>query len=96
MQRAVGRAHKRLRGAHPRRPTSDFSNLMDVACDALLAAAGLVFLGGLALALRAVFGGFAAEDLILGFVLVGCSIILLCAWERLTWEPLAQRLDELS
>jgi hypothetical protein len=45
---------------------------------------------------RAVFGGFAAEDLILGFVLVGCSIILLCAWERLAWEPLAQRLDELS
>jgi hypothetical protein len=69
---------------------------MDFACDVLLAAAGLVFLGGLALAFRAVFGGFSAEDLSLGFVLAGCGVTLLCAWERLAWEPLAQRLDELS
>ena len=96
MQRRFGRVYQRLRGAHPRRPRSRVSGLMEFACDALLAAAGLVFLGGLALALRAVFGGFPAEDLILSFVLVGCSIILLRAWERLAWEPIAQRLDELS
>jgi hypothetical protein len=96
MQRTIGRAYKRLRGAHPRRPKSNVSHLLELACDALLAAAVLALLGGLALALWSVFGGVSAEGLILGLVLVGCGATLLCAWERLAWEPFAQQLDELS
>lgn len=96
MQRVIGRAYKRLRGAHPRRPKSDVSHLMELGCDALLAAAALAVLGGLALAVWGVFGGFSAEDLLLGLVLTGCGAILLCAWDRLAWEPFAQQLDELS
>lgn len=97
MRRTIGRAYKRLRGAHPRRPKSDVSHLLELACDALLVASALAVLGGLTLALRGVFGGgFSAEDFILGLVLIGCGVVLLCTWERLAWEPFAQQLDELS
>lgn len=96
MQRTIGRAYKRFLGAHPRRPKSDVSHLLELGCDALLAAAVLAVLGGLALALWGVFGVFSAEDLLLGLVLAGCGVILLCTWERLAWEPFAQQLDELS
>jgi hypothetical protein len=96
MQRTISRVYKRLRGAHPRRPKSDVSHLLELGCDTLLAAGGLAILGGLFMALWAIFGGSSAENPILGLILVGCGVILLCAWERLAWEPFARQLDELS
>ena len=96
MQRTIGRAYQRLCGAHPRRPKSDVSRLLELACDALLAASALALLGGLDLALWGLFGGFLTEHLLLRLVLVGCGLILLFTWERLAWAPFARPLDELS
>ena len=96
MQRTIGRAYQRLRGTHPRRPRSGISHLLELACDALLAASALALLSGLDVAIWGLFGGFTMERLVLGFVLVGCGLVLLFTWERLAWAPLARQLDELS
>jgi hypothetical protein len=96
MQRAIGRAYLRVRGAHPRRPKSDHSLLIEIGCDALLAFAGMAVLAGFALVAWAMLDGLQLTKVVLGLALLALGPLLLLVWERVAWEPFVERLSELS
>jgi len=96
MQRAIGRAYQRLQGAHPRRPRNRYSLLVEIGCDVLLGAVVLSSLAAFALLAWAMYAGFTAAAIALVIGLVGLSAALLLVWERVAWEPLAERLSEIS
>ncbi len=94
MQRTLGRACQRLQGNHPRRP--DGHRLMELLCDAILALAGLVFVGGLGLIAWGCIGQFEPIRVVAGGALVIATPFVLLFWERLAWEPFEERLSQLS
>ncbi|HVN01571.1 MAG TPA: hypothetical protein VMT68_15295 [Caulobacteraceae bacterium] len=96
MQRALGRAYQRLQGAHPRRQDTASGRAAEIACDALLVAAGAALIGGLGLVAASLVGGFDPARLALGAGLVAASPALLLVWERLAWEPFAKRLARMD
>lgn len=96
MRRAIGRAYQRMKGAHPRRPKSSYSLIFELGCDLLLIAAGVAVLGGLGLVVWGVLGVLAPLWIILGLGLIALGPILLLLWERVAWEPFAERLSRLS
>lgn len=96
MQRAVGRAYQRLKGAHPRRPKSPYSGLLELACDLLLACAGAAVAGAVGVLIWGVVGGFAMWIGLASFGLAVLAAGLLLTWEKVAWEPFVERLTELS
>jgi hypothetical protein len=100
MKRATGRAYQRLRGAHPRRPKSRTSALVEIGCDLLLGMAAAGMLGGLVVLVWATVTSLRPAQLVLGAVLIGVGGLLLLLWERIAWEPfvreLGRNLDQLT
>ena len=96
MRRAVSRAYKRIRGAHPRRPKSAFSLVIEISCDVLLAASALLAAAGFAFMAWAAVQGFPVGFLALGTALVVAAAGLLLLWEWLAWESFAATLSHLS
>ena len=90
MKRAAGRAYQRIRGAHPRRPKTGTSLLVDITCDLLLAASAAGLLGGMAVLLWATVSGLDTTRLVAGAALIGVGGVLLLLWERIAWEPFAR------
>lgn len=96
MQRAIGRAYQRVKGAHPRRPKSTHRWMAELGCDLLLIAAGVALLGGFGLAIWGMLGGLQLVKIVLGLGLLVLGPILLLLWERVAWEPFVERLSHLS
>lgn len=96
MQRALNRAYQRLQGNHPRRPKSNFSWLAHLAADGLLVCAALSFLGGVGLVAWALIDGLDAARLALGVALILLGPALLYLWEKVAWDPFAERLTEFT
>jgi hypothetical protein len=96
MQRAIGRAYQRVKGAHPRRPKSDHSWIMELGCDLLLIAAGVAVLSGFGLAVWGMLGVLQPVKIGIGVGLLALGPVLLLLWERVAWEPFAERLSHLS
>jgi hypothetical protein len=100
MKRAAGRAYQRFKGAHPRRPKSRTSLLVEISCDLMLGMAAVGMLGGLAVLIWATMTGLHLPQLAAGAALIGLGALLLLLWERIAWEPivreLGQTLNELT
>ena len=96
MRRAIGRAYQRVKGVHPRRPKSNDSRVAEFGCDLLLIAAGVAVLGGFGLGAWGLVGALQPLKILLGLGLVGLGLALLLFWERVAWEPFAERLSQLS
>jgi hypothetical protein len=96
MKRALKRAHHRLRGGQPDWPGEEPGLAKRILYDALLCAALLAFLAGLALTAWSVVEGFEAVRLIGGLVLLAAGPVLLLWWERAVWEPFAEHLARLD
>ncbi|MGZ6015779.1 MAG: hypothetical protein ACXWKM_08535 [Phenylobacterium sp.] len=96
MQRAIGRAYQRVKGAHPRRPKSSHRWMVELGCDLLLIAAGLAVLGGFGLAVWGMLGAMQPVKIAVGLGLLALAPVLLLIWERVAWEPFAERLSHLS
>ncbi len=94
MQRTLGRAYQRLQGNHPRR--QDGERFMELVCDAILVLAVLDFLGGVALIVWGCITGLEPIRIAAGVVLVILSPLLLLLWERMAWEPFAERLAQMD
>ncbi len=92
MKRATGRAYRRLKGAHPRRPITKTSTFEELGCDLLLGLAGAGMLGGLVLLVWATVTGLLLAQLVAGAALIGLGAVLLLLWERIAWEPFVQEL----
>lgn len=94
MKRAVGRAYRRMQGAHPRRPKTSSRWLAELACDFLLTSAAAGVLAGVALALWGVAAGGRLPQLVSGlaFFVIGAGLLLV--WERVAWEPFAEDLSD--
>ena len=96
MQRALARAHQRLQGNHPRRPSAPFARTTEILCDILLAAAVVAFLAGVALFVWAIVSGLGLFKIFAGLALLAIGPILLLIWERVAWEPFGRNLSQLS
>jgi hypothetical protein len=96
MQRALKRAHQRLQGRQPEWGGSEPGLWAKILYDALLTAAGAAFLGGLALIAWGVADRLEVMKVVGGAVLVVLGPALLILWERLVWEPFADKLSQLS
>ena len=96
MQRAIGRAYQRVKGAHPRRPKSDHSWMVELGCDLLLIAAGVAVLGGFGLVVWEMLGALQPVKIAVGLGLLALGPVLLLIWERVAWEPFVERLSHLT
>ncbi len=94
MQRTLDRAYQRIQGNHPRRP--DGARGMELFCDALLALGVLAFAAGLALILWGCIVRFEPIRIAAGAALVIFGPLVLLLWERLAWEPFAERLSQMD
>lgn len=96
MQRAIGRAYKRLRGAHPRRPDSRYRLLKEIACDMLLGAAFVSIVSAPVTLVWAAYSGLDLAKIMLSLGLLALGAGLLLVWEQVAWEPFVERLSHLS
>jgi hypothetical protein len=94
MKRAVHRAYRRFTGAHPRRPRSRASLAAEIGCDLMLALAVFGMLGGAGVLVWATATGFHAGLLLCGALMIGLGALLLLIWERVAWEPFAEKISE--
>lgn len=69
--------------------------MAELGCDLLLIAAGVAALGGFGLAVWGMLGAMQPVKIVIGLGLFALGPVLLLIWERVAWEPFAERLSHL-
>jgi hypothetical protein len=96
VKRAAKRAMRRIKGDHPHRGAKVARFGVLLACDVILIAAAMAFLGGFAFVIVGLVQMIDIVSLGMGVALIVLSALLLILWERVFWEPFAHNLEDLT